>query len=80
MWSVSQIIGFICLKLHNCILLAFIDKIVVHHKEIEFGETVQKVAIYYKMIGYVELPSMSMEEKESYMRSFGRADRKLPKN
>jgi len=53
--------------LHN-----FIDKIVVHHKENLFGKMVQKVEIYYKMIGYVELPAMSEREKESYMKSFGR--------
>ncbi len=35
------------------ILHSFIDKIVVHHREKLFGEMVQKVEIYYKMIGYV---------------------------
>jgi len=53
--------------LHN-----FIDKIIIHHKENLFGEMVQKVEIYYKMIGYVELPAMSTREKESYLESFGR--------
>jgi len=54
------------------ILKTFIDKIVVHHKEQQFGETVQRVEIYYKMIGHVELPKMSKAQKESYVRSFGR--------
>jgi len=54
------------------ILHEFVDRIVVHHKEQLFGETVQKVEIYYKMIGYVELPAMSQTEKESYMKCFGR--------
>lgn len=55
------------------ILNEFIDKIVVHHREQLFGETVQKVEIYYKMIGYVELPEMDKEEKASYLHSFGRS-------
>lgn len=42
----------------------FIDKIVVHHKEQLFGETVQKVEVYYKMIGFVEIPDMSKDDKE----------------
>lgn len=54
------------------ILSRFIDKIIVHHREEVFGETAQKVEIYYKMIGYVELPTMSKSEKESYMNGFGR--------
>ena len=54
------------------ILHEFIDKIVVHHREQLFGETVQKVEIYYKMIGYMELPEMSKAEKESYMKYFAR--------
>ena len=53
------------------ILNEFIDKIVVHHREQQFGETVQKVEIYYKMIGYVELPQMSKTEKQSYLHVFG---------
>ena len=56
------------------ILSNFIDKIVVHHREELFGEKVQKVEIYYKMIGYVELPRMSKLEKELYLRAFGRKE------
>ena len=56
--------------LHN-----FIDKIVVHHREKLFGEMVQKVETYYKMIGYMELPKMSESEKESFMKSFGRTEK-----
>ena len=56
------------------ILHSFIDKIVVHHREKLFGEMVQKVEIYYKMIGYVELPEMSESEEESLMKSFGRTE------
>lgn len=57
------------------ILHSFIDKIVVHHREKLFGEMVQKVEIYYKMIGYVELPEMSESEKESFIKSFGRTEK-----
>ena len=59
-------------ELTSEILHEFVDKIVVHHKEQLFGETVQKVEIYYKMIGYVELPEMSKTEKSSYLKCFGR--------
>lgn len=54
------------------ILNSFIDKIVIHHREQVFTETVQKVEIYYKMIGYVELPKMSKAEKEAYLKCFGK--------
>ncbi|HHZ06924.1 MAG TPA: DUF4368 domain-containing protein [Clostridiales bacterium] len=56
------------------ILHEFIDKIVVHHREQVFGETVQKVEIYYKMIGYIELPQMSKSEKQSLALTFGRKE------
>jgi len=56
------------------ILSEFIDKIAVHHREKLFGETVQRVEIYYKMIGYVELPEMNAVAKERHLASFGRDD------
>ena len=54
------------------ILQGFIDKIVVHHREEIMGETTQKVEIYYKMIGHLEIPKMTKPERESYTRNFGR--------
>jgi len=54
------------------ILHSFIDKIVVHHKEKRLGVMEQDIEIYYKMIGYIELPEMSEAEKQSYIQSFGR--------
>lgn len=54
------------------VLSAFIDKIVVHHREQIRDETVQKVEIYFKMIGFVELPDMSGARKENYARCFSR--------
>ena len=54
------------------ILGEFIDRIVVHHREQLFGETVQKVEIYYKMVGFVELPGMSKSEKDNYIKCFSR--------
>ena len=54
------------------ILSEFVDKIVVHHREVLMGETVQKVEIYYKMIGFVELPQMNKAQKENYIRCFSR--------
>jgi len=54
------------------ILNELIDKIVVHHREQLYGEIVQKVEIYYRMIGLVELPQMSRHEKENYIKCFSR--------
>ena len=54
------------------ILNEFIDKIVVHHREEIDGIKSQKVEIYYKMIGFVELPEMSQSEKENYIKCFSR--------
>ena len=54
------------------ILHEFIDKIVVHHREEVMGETIQKVEIYYKMIGHIEIPRMSKLEKASCIKNFGR--------
>jgi len=56
-------------------LHGFIDRIVVHHRAKQFGEMVQKVEIYYKMIGFVELPEMSKSEKERLVASFGRNEK-----
>jgi hypothetical protein len=55
------------------ILFEFIDQIVVHHRENIYGEMVQRVEIYYKMIGYVELPDMSKSQRDNYVRCFSRA-------
>ena len=54
------------------ILGEFVDKIVVYHREQQFGEMVQKVEIYYKKIGYVELPDMDKSETETYAKCFSR--------
>ena len=54
------------------LLHEFIDKIIVHHKEKVFGETIQRVEIYYKMIGQVQIPKLSRSERDSYKKSFGR--------
>ena len=59
-------------ELTPSILYEFIDRIVVHHREQVYGEMVQRVEIYYKMIGFVELPSMSKSQKENYVRCFSR--------
>lgn len=59
-------------KLTLDILHEFIDKIVVHHREEIMGEIIQKVEIYYKMIGHIEIPRMSKLEQESLIKNFGR--------
>lgn len=43
----------------------------VYYKEKQFDETVQRVEIYYKMIGHIDLPEMSRAKLESYAKSFG---------
>lgn len=58
-------------KLTLEILHEFIDKIVVHHKEIIDGETKQQVEIYYKMIGNVQIPKFNKTEKQRYLNYFG---------
>lgn len=55
------------------LLHEFIDKIIVHHyKEKVFGETIQRVEIYYKMIGQVQIPKLSRSQKDGYKKYFGR--------
>lgn len=53
------------------ILREFIDKIVVYNKEKQFGETVQRVEIYYKMIGHIDLPQISRSKLEAYSECLG---------
>jgi len=54
------------------ILREFVDKIVVHHREVEFGETVHWVGIYCRFIGFIDLPELSQEQKARLAKSFGR--------
>jgi len=56
------------------ILREFVDKIVVHHRKQEFGQTIQDVEIFYRFIGYIELPEMSREQRESLQEAFGREE------
>ena len=65
-------------ELTHEILREFIDKIVVYHRENIGGETVQRVDIYYKMIGHIELPQMSRKEMNSYQKAFGRVPEEEP--
>lgn len=58
-------------KLTHEILHEFIDKIVVHHRKQIYGQTVQRVEIYYKMIGKAPVPHMSKVETEKYLKIFG---------
>ena len=58
-------------ELNPEILREFIDKITVHHRENIAGETVQKVEIFYKMIGHVKIPNIKKEKLEILKKSFG---------
>ena len=54
------------------ILSEFINKIIVHHREIIGGERMQEVEIFYKMVGFVQLPDTSGAKKDNYARCFSR--------
>jgi len=54
------------------ILREFIDRIIVHHREQLFGETVQDVEIFIRFIGYIELPEITEQQKEQLIKIFGR--------
>ena len=62
-------------ELTSEILHEFIDKIVVHHREEIFGETVQKVEIFYKLLGQVKIPKLSKKEESQYVKCFGRSNK-----
>lgn len=55
------------------ILNEFIDKIIVHHREINGGETTQKIEIFYKMIGNIKVSKISRKEESQLIKYFGRA-------
>ena len=57
------------------ILREFIDKIIVYHREQEYGQTVQDVEIFYRFIGYIKLPEMTTAQKERLIEIFGRDDK-----
>ena len=50
----------------------FIDRIVVHHREKEQGVMQQRVEIYYKMVGHVNVPALDKAQTERLRISFGR--------
>lgn len=50
----------------------------MYHREKIGNEMVQRVDIYYKMIGHIELPQMSRKEMDSYQKSFGRVPEEEP--
>lgn len=54
------------------ILQEFIDKTIIHHREEIMGETIQKIEIYYKMIGHVEIPHIKKSERQNLIENFGR--------
>lgn len=62
-------------ELTSEILHEFIDKIIVHHREKVFGETIQRVEIYYKMIGQVKIPKLSRKEESQFIKYFGRSNK-----
>ena len=59
-------------ELTPAILREFIDKVVVHHREIKQGVMGQKVDIFYKLIGKVDLPLLTPAQIERFQESFGR--------
>ena len=57
------------------ILNEFIDKIIVHHRETINGMTTQKIEIFHKMIGNIEVTKFSRKEETELITYFGRAKR-----
>ena len=55
------------------ILNEFIDKIIVYHRETIQGITSQKIEIFYKMIGNIQIPKLSRKEENQFIKYFGRA-------
>jgi hypothetical protein len=49
-------------ELNHLILHEFIDKIIVHHREIIGNKRIQKIEIYYRLIGRVEIPNLQSTE------------------
>lgn len=54
------------------IIQEFIEKIVVEHREIINGVKHQKVHIYYKCLGRIEIPNMTQQEHTNYLTTFSR--------
>ena len=48
-----------------------IEELTLDREEI-MGETIQKIEIYYRMIGHIEIPHITKSEHQSLIRSFGR--------
>lgn len=48
-----------------------IDKIVVYPLEKHDGQKTQRLDIYYKFVGYIDLPDMTQEELAVYLESLG---------
>ena len=46
----------------------------VHHREKMQGVTEQKVEIYFKMIGYVQLPALNEKKLSGLQMGFGREE------
>lgn len=57
-------------KLTPELVRAFIDKIVVHQREELKNAQHQKIEIYFKVLGTIELPNV--DEQKKYKKSFGR--------
>lgn len=62
-------------KLSVQILNEFIDKIIVHHRETVGGMTSQKIEIFYKMIGNIQIPKLSNKEHNQFIKYFGRVNK-----
>ena len=65
---VRRHVGFV--ELSPEILSEFIDKIIVHHRQKEQGVTTQKVEIYCRVIGNVDLPELDQVQVDQFFASF----------
>ena len=53
-------------------LREFVDKIIVYQRQKVQGTMKQRVEIYYKMIGRVDIPILKPEERNRLAQTFGR--------
>ena len=62
-------VGFV--ELSPQIVGEFIDKIIVHHRQKEQGIMTQKVELYCRMIGKVDIPELDPVQVEQFFAGFG---------
>jgi hypothetical protein len=52
-------------EINHLIVHEFIDKIIVHHREIIGDKKIQKIEVYYRLIGKIEIPNLQSSNLQS---------------